>query len=154
MTGFGIALVAFGAGWLVGGRRTTHILRAPSGSGIAYVLETPCMIGRCESLWVGIDDRHVTHVESLSLNDEHCDEIAWTPDAGRVAFLINGYQLRVFDAHTGKNLGAIAIVDPDGFPPSRIARGVTFSTNGASVTFDNCPRDRSGCKPGFAAIKP
>jgi hypothetical protein len=47
----------------------------------------------------------------------------------------------------------MALIDPDGFPSSRVARGVTFSTNGAAVTFDDCPRDHSGCKPGLVAIK-
>ena len=92
-------------------------------------------------------------VESLTGPDEEASEIAWTPDSGRVAFLVNGYQLRVFDAHTGNNLGATSLVQPDGTPPSRIARGVTFSSNGAAVTFDDCPREHSGCRAGFAAIK-
>ena len=38
-------------------------------------------------------------------------------------------------------------------PSSRLARGVTFSQNGAAVTFDDCPRGRSGCKPGLAAVR-
>ena len=154
MGAFAIAIVAFGAGWLVGGRKMMYVQRSPAGSGIAYVLDTPCLNGPCESLWIGTDTRHVKRVEALAQDSEYCDEIAWTPDGGRVAFLVNGYQLRVFDAHTGRNLGAMALIDPDGFPPSRIARGVTFSTNGAAVTFDNCPRDHSGCKPGFVAVKP
>ena len=55
---------------------------------------------------------------------------------------------------TGAAYGALAIIDPDGFPSSRIARGVTFSANGAAITFDDCPRSHSGCKPGMVAIKP
>ena len=47
----------------------------------------------------------------------------------------------------------MALIDPDGFPTSRVARGVTFSTNGSSITFDDCPRDHSGCRPGIVAIK-
>jgi hypothetical protein len=65
-----------------------------------------------------------------------------------------GDRVRVFDARTRANLGAMAIIAPDGFPSSRIARGVTFSTNGAAITFDDCPRDRSGCTAGMVAIKP
>ena len=91
--------------------------------------------------------------EMLSGPSEQAGEIAWTQDGGRVAFVVNGYQLRVFDARSGANLGAMSLVDPDGYPSSRIARGVTFSANGAAVTFDDCPRDHSGCKPGLVAIK-
>jgi hypothetical protein len=92
-------------------------------------------------------------VQALGGPSEEAGEIAWTPDGTRVAFVINGYQLRVFEAQSGKALGAVAIIDPDGFPSSRIARGVTFSTNGAAITYDDCPRDHSGCKPGILAIK-
>jgi hypothetical protein len=91
-------------------------------------------------------------VEALTV-DERADSIAWTPDGGRVAFVLNGYQLRLFDAHTGANLGAASLIEPDGFPTRRIARGVTFSSNGAAVTFDDCPRDHSGCKPGMVALR-
>ena len=139
---------------MLGGRRMVHLLESPSRDAVAYVFEGRCAAGRCQSLWIGRDVRSARVVETLSGPDEQANEIAWTADGGRVAFLVNGYQLRVFDAHTGKNLGAIAIVEPDGFPPSRIARGVTFSSNGAAITFDNCPRDHSGCKPGLLAVRP
>jgi hypothetical protein len=59
----------------------------------------------------------------------------------------------LFDARSGANLGALSLIEPDGFPSSRIARGVTFSANGAAVTFDDCPRYQSGCKPAFVAIR-
>ena len=38
---------------------------------------------------------------------EQAGEIAWTPDGSRVAFIVNGYQLRLFDGRTGANLGAV-----------------------------------------------
>jgi hypothetical protein len=47
----------------------------------------------------------------------------------------------------------VNLIDPDGIPSSRIVRGVTFSQNGAAVTFDDCPRGRSGCKSGLAAVR-
>ena len=147
------AAVGFGAGWLLGARRIAMAAKSPSGDGVAFVLEGRCAAGLCQTLRVGRTASSAQVVESLSGPDEQATEIAWAPDGGRVGFLVNGYQLRVFDAHTGKNLGAMTIVQPDGSPPSRIARGVTFSTNGAAITFDDCPRDHSGCKAGFAAIR-
>jgi len=143
----------FGGGFLFGARRTVVLAQSPAHDGVAYVFEGRCAAGRCQSLRIGRDVRSARTVETLSGPDEQADEIAWTPDGGRVAFLVNDYQLRVFDAHTGANLGAVAIIDPDGFPTSHIARGVTFSSNGAAITFDICPRDRSGCKPGLMAIR-
>lgn len=149
-----VAAAGFAAGWLLASRRIVVAAKSPAGDAVAFVLEGRCAAGLCQTLRIGPSASAAHVVESLSGPDEQATEIAWAPDGGRVGFLVNGYQLRVFDAHTGKNLGAMTIVQPDGSPPSRIARGVTFSTNGAAITFDDCPRDHSGCKAGFAAIKP
>jgi hypothetical protein len=150
---FVVAVIAFGAGYVLGARRIVRFANAPGRDGVAYVLEGRCATGLCQTLWIGTSVKTARTVEALSGLSEQADEIAWTPDGGRVAFIVNGYQLRLFDAHTGANLGAVALIDPDGFPTSRLARGVTFSSNGAAVTFDDCPRDHSGCKPGVVAIK-
>ena len=148
-----VAVIAFAGGYVLGARRIVRFANAPAADGVAYVLEGRCVAGLCQTLWIGGTVKTARVVQTLSGPSEQADEIAWTPDGARVAFIVNGYQLRLFDARTGANLGAMAIIDPDGFPSSRIARGVTFSTNGASITFDDCPRERSGCKPGFVAIK-
>jgi hypothetical protein len=153
LAAFVVGAIGFAGGYILGARRIVRFVNAPGGGGVAYVLEGRCAAGLCQSLWVGSAVRSARAVETLSGPSEQADEIAWTPDGGRVAFIVNGYQLRLFDAHTGASLGAIAIIDPDGFPSSRIARGVTFSSNGAAITYDDCPRDHSGCKPGLLAIK-
>ena len=147
------AAVGFGGGWLLGSRRIAVAARSPAGDAVAFVLEGRCAAGLCQTLRIGPTGSSARVVESLSGPDEVADEIAWAPDGGRVAFLVNGYQLRVFDAHTGKNLGAMTLVPPDASPSTRIARGVTFSSNGAAVTFDDCPRDHSGCRAGMIAVK-
>ena len=126
---------------------------SPAQDAVAYVLEGRCALGRCQTLWIGPDTRSAKVVQTLSGTAEQAGEIAWTADGGRVAFVINGYQLRVFDAKSGANLGAVTLIEPDGYPTTRIARGVTFSSNGAAVTYDDCPRAHSGCKPAFLAIK-
>jgi hypothetical protein len=150
---FVVGAIGFAGGYVLGARRIVHFANAPGGTGVAYVLEGRCAAGVCQSLWIGTSVKTSKVVETLSGPTEEADEIAWTPDGGRVGFVVNGYQLRVFDAHTGASLGAMAIIDPDGFPTTRVARGITFSTNGAAITFDDCPRDHSGCKPGMVAIK-
>jgi hypothetical protein len=150
---FVIAAAAFAAGWLLGGRKTILVSQSPSRDAVAFVFEGRCAAGLCQQLRIGRDMESAGVVQTLAGPAEQAGEIAWTPDGGRVAFIVNGYQLRLFDARTGDNLGAMTLIDPDGFPSSRIARGVTFSTNGASVTFDDCPRYYSGCKPAMVAIK-
>ena len=70
---------------------------------------------------------------------EHAQtEIAWTPDGGRVAFLVNGYQLSdLRRAHGRQSSRAVDLVEPDGSPSSRIARGVDVLRRTApAVTFD------------------
>ena len=138
----------------MGARRTLFTTPSPDGKLVAYVTEGRCAEVRCQALRLAPDGGKwsATTFEALT-GDEQVSEIAWTPDSRRVAFVVNGYQLRVFDAQSGRNLGAVSLIDPDGFPPSRIARGVTFSSNGSAVTFDDCPRAHSGCKPGLLALK-
>lgn len=150
---FVIVAGAFAVGWFLGGRRTVITADSPSGDAVAFVFEGHCAAGTCQSLFVGPALGAARSVETLSGDAERAVEIAWTPDGGRVGFLVNGYQLRIFDARTGQNLGAVNLIEPDGSPSSRIARGVTFSTNGAAVTFDDCPRVHSGCRPGLVAIR-
>jgi len=150
---FVVGAIGFAGGYFLGARRIVIFANAPARDGVAYVLEGRCAAGLCQSLWIGPTVKTSQVVEALSGPSETAGEIAWTPDGSRVAFVVNGYQLRVFDAHSRANLGAMALIDPDGFPSSRIARGVTFSANGAAVTFDDCPRDHSGCRPAIVAMK-
>lgn len=150
---FVAASAAFAGGWFLGARRTVLAVPSPARDAVAYVFEARCAMGLCQSLWIGSDMKHGKMAEMLSGPSEQAGEIAWTPDGSRVAFIVNGYQLRVFDGRSGANLGALSLIEPDGSPSSRIARGVTFSANGAAVTFDDCPREQSGCRPAFIAIK-
>jgi hypothetical protein len=149
-----IAVSAFSAGWMMGARRTLFTTPSPDGGLVAYVTEARCAQVRCQALRIRANTRggSVTTFEALT-GDEEVSDIAWTPDSTRVGFVVNGYQLRVFDVRSGRNLGAVSLIDPDGFPPSRIARGVTFSANGAAVTFDDCPREHSGCRAGLLALR-
>lgn len=105
----------------------------------------------CHTLWIGERDAP-TLLATLPATSEQCDEIAWSPDGARAGFLINGAQLRLYDARTHAPAGQIDLVSV-GDMPARIARGVTFSENGAAVTFDDCPRNHSGCRPGLVAIR-
>jgi hypothetical protein len=121
--------------------------------GVALVRKEPCGRGWCETLWIGDTRANAVRVASLVPGSEHCEEIAWAKDGFRVGFVINGYQLRIFDGPARKQVGQVNLIDPDGTPTTRFVRGVTFSQNGASVTFDECPRGRSGCKSGLAAVR-
>ncbi len=150
-------VVAAGAAYVMGRRAgDSHEVMSASPPGsdrIAFVRESPCDGGRCQTLWIGSSRADASKVGSLAPGVEHCEEIAWAADGFRVGFVVNGYQLRIYDGMTGQSVGQVNLLDPDTTPSSRIARGVTFSENGASVTFDDCPRHASGCRSSMAAIR-
>jgi hypothetical protein len=127
--------------------------RSPDGRQIALVRVVPCGATACESLWVGSSPDDAVRVVVLPHGEEQCTDIAWSRDGKRVAFLINGYQLRLYDAQTHAPAGLLDLLPADASPSSRVARGVTFSDNGAAITFDDCPRERSGCRPGMVAVR-
>lgn len=138
------------------GRSEAHVLhseRSADGRRIAMVQLAPCGSGWCESLWVGASPERVARIATLARDVEHCDEIAWRRDGTRVAFLVDGYQLRIYDPERHAPAGQVDLVPNDARPTTRIARGVTFSENGVAVTYDDCPRNQSGCRPGMVAIR-
>ncbi len=126
---------------------------APDSQHVAAVRLTRCGADWCESLWIGPTADTAMLLGSLASGAERCDEITWSRDGARVGFLINGHQLRLYEVQTKAPAGLIDLVPADGEPTTRIARGVTFSENGAAITFDDCPRDRSGCRPGIVAVR-
>jgi hypothetical protein len=125
---------------------------SPARDRIAFVREGPCGEGRCQSLWLGQTREDATEVGSLGGRDR-CEAIAWSADGYRMGFLVNGYELRVFNAEPRQQVARVTLVEPNGVPSTRIARGITFSPNGAAVTFDDCPRFTSGCKSGLVGIR-
>jgi hypothetical protein len=132
--------------------RDVMISTPPGGGRVAFVREAPCGEGRCQTLWLGTTKEDATEVAALG-GRERCEAIAWSQDGYRMGFLVNGYELRVFDAEPRRSVAQLNLVEPDGVPSSRIARGLTFSPNGAAVTFDDCPRATSGCRSGLAGIR-
>jgi hypothetical protein len=151
------ALAGVACGYTVGARRADAprdvlVSRPATQDRVAFVREGPCGTGRCQTLWLGNSTDDASLVATLT-GAERCEEIAWSPDGYRMGFLVNGYELRVFDSEPRTQVTQINLVHPDGVPSSRIARGVTFSPNGLAVTFDECPRHTSGCKSGLAGIR-
>ena len=148
-----VAAAAYFAGKRAGAVQELMAASPSEARGVALVKKEPCDRGWCETLWIGDTREHAVRVASLVPGSEHCEEVAWAKDGYRVGFVINGYQLRIFDAAARKPLNQVNLIEPDGTPTSHFARGITFSQNGASVTFDECPRGRSGCKSGLAAVR-
>ena len=148
-----LAVVVPGAGACARGGPTILSETAPDAAHTALVRMVRCDRDWCQELAVGDRPEVAQVVATLRFGSERCDEIVWSRDGKRVGFLVNGHQLRLFDAHSHAPAGQLDLVPADTTPPTRVARGVTFSDNGAAITFDDCPRDRSGCRPGMVAMK-
>ena len=72
------------------------------------MFEARCAKGLCQSLWIGKDMRQAKMAQMLAGPAEQAGRSCGRRMARRVAFIINGYQLRLFDAGTGANLGAVS----------------------------------------------
>lgn len=135
------------------GRSEAAAAVSPDGSRVAFAVARTCSTPPCQTLWIGTSRRDAQRVAELKDGAEACTEIAWSRDGSRVAFLIDGQELALFDANTLTSLGRMTLVQPDTPTESRVARGITFSENGRAVTYDDCPRHRSGCRSGLAAVR-
>jgi hypothetical protein len=153
----GVGILAAAGGYTVGLRSAEERLivmsaEPPGLSRVAFTRRTRCEGEPCETLWIGHTRGDAVKVAQLGPADS-VEEITWSADGYLVGFVVNGYQLRVFDPETLKPRTQVDLLEPDRRPTARIARGVTFSTNGAAVTFDDCPRYTSGCRSGLKAVR-
>lgn len=151
----GIALGAAGA--LLVTARTTDASRrrvaaralSPDKSRVAVAREVPCAEGTCQELGLGASEDVSTTVAVLSTRS--CSEIVWTPDGTRVAFVIDGIEMSIYDAPTSRLAGTVRLLTSEA-AQTRLARGITFSENGRAATFDDCPRAHSGCRAGVVGV--
>jgi hypothetical protein len=150
-----VLVLALVAGAFVAGTKmaTREAVFAATGDGAraAWAEDRRCWSGPCQNLWIGDGRANATRLGVLE-NGSRCDEIVWTKDGSRVAFLIDGAQLRLYDPTTRAPAGQLTLVTPQANGPHARVRGLTFSDNGKAITYDECPIGRSGCRAGFAAV--
>ena len=125
---------------------------APDTHHVALVRLVRCGTDWCEGLAIGPTADGAQPIAVLAAK-QRCSEIVWSPDGKRVGFVINGQQLRLYEADGHRPAGQVDLVPRDSDPPVRLARGITFSENGAAITFDDCPRAKSGCRPAILAVR-
>jgi len=130
-------------------RRTTIASSSPDRSRVAVVQEAPCSTGICQELRLGASEGASATIASLG--SRSCAEIVWTPDGKRVAFVIDGSEMSIYDAQSGKLAGTVRLLTSEA-AQTRLARGITFSENGRAATFDDCPRGHSGCRAGVVGV--
>ena len=148
----GIALGAAGVMLIEqsrGSQRTLAHATSPDNTRVAFVAEKKCAADLCQTFLIGATPAGATEVRTIESSNP--TEVVWTPDSARVGFLSNGAELVLFDAQSLKEIGIVRLMT-DEAAQTRLARGVTFSENGRAVTFDDCPRGRSGCKGGVVGV--
>jgi hypothetical protein len=151
---FTLVLALVAAAFVAGTRLATReTVFAASGDGahVAWASERACAGRPCQTLWIGASRRSATKVATLP-PAARCDEIVWTRNGRRVAFLLDGAELRFYDAASLLPSGTLILIQPQTGPTPRLVRGVTFSENDRAITYDDCPRGRSGCRAGFASV--
>ena len=105
-----IALLAGFAGFVYGKRaaeanRTVMTATPPDRQRVALVRERPCDGGRCQTLWLGGTSADAVEVMQLG-GGEKVEEIAFSEDGSLVGFVVNGYQLRVFESESRRSRAA------------------------------------------------
>jgi len=148
----GIALGAAGVMLIEqsrGSQRTLARSTSPDNARVAFVAEKKCAADMCQTFLIGATAAGATEVRTIESSNP--TEVVWTPDSKRVGFLANGAELVLFDAQSLKEIGIVRLMT-DEAAQTRLARGVTFSENGRAVTFDDCPRGRSGCKGAVVGV--
>jgi hypothetical protein len=129
--------------------RVTARAVSPNHARVAIAWEAACANGSCTDFRIGASDTQLASVGER--RSGHCDEVVWTPDGKRVGFVMDGAELLLYDPESLKLVGTVALMT-DEAARIRLARGITFSENGNAVTFDDCPRGRSGCRAGVVGV--
>jgi len=134
-------------------RRIAATASSPDKSLVAVAWEKPCARAGewCVELGIGPSIDAAKIAAAVDDPSARCDEVVWTPDRKRVGFVMRGHELRLFDPQSLKEIGVVRLLTEDA-ARTRRARGVTFSENGRAVTFDDCPREHSGCRAGVMGI--
>ena len=96
---FAVVLGLVAAAFMLGTRFATReaaFAASADGTRAAWADDRRCWSGPCQTLWIGANRGNATKVATLE-GPSHCDEIVWTRDGTRVAFLVDGAQLRFYD---------------------------------------------------------
>jgi len=98
-----------------------------------------------QTLWLR-DMRDGSEIElgRLSGQAERVQSVHWSADSRRVAFLLDGTRLLVFEAASGRKIFDRILAGPEPYPGNRCVRNLSFQADGNGVSFDLCHRWKAG----------
>ena len=138
-----LALTALNCGY-----EPVHLRSSSPGSRtIAEVRSRFTLDPPAQSLWIKTPEKPPKKLANLLRDYEWCEKIIWSPDSSKVAFLITGLRLDVYDLRNLRLVSSVPLVHVDSYPGSREARDVRFSRDGSSVEFRDCRRSQPDCGP-------
>ena len=140
---FPLALAALNCGYEPVRLRSS----APDGRTIAEVRSRFTLDPPAQSLWIKNPEEPPRKLANLQGDYEWCKKIVWSPDSSKVAFLITGLRLDVYNIRNLRLISSVPLVHVDSYPGSREARDVRFSRDGSSVEFRDCRRSQPDCGP-------
>jgi len=111
---------------------------SPDGDMVAYVTKfNPCIDDPCQKLWLKQDrERKPVLLEKLYDDQRWCDEIKWSPNGQKVAFLIMQKYLYIYEAAGPTLFRKVDLVpDSEGYPPNPRATDFSFNADSKTVRF-------------------
>lgn len=114
---------------------------SPDGQYAAFVRNHPSPDPPDQSLWLGRAGGSPTRLVRLSPDAQWSDEIVWSEDSRRVAFVINDAVVQVYEAEDGRRVFSGFVGRPSGdYPPRYILEQVKLSRDGRAISFIECER--------------
>lgn len=121
--------------------RTPVQALSPDGRFIAFVRNHPSTDPPDQSLWLARVNGRPTRLMDLPPDSMWSDEILWSGDSRRVAFVIADSVLLVYEAASAERVFSGFVGRPSrDYPPRYILEDVSLSSDGRAVTFVECER--------------
>jgi hypothetical protein len=139
---FTLALVAAGCG----SRGVVLQTPSPDRQQIAEVRSHWSLDPPSQSLWIQTEGEAPRKLVKLGEDSESCWKILWGSDSSRVAFLINGVRLDIYDVKSAALIKKVPLIPPDQDPWYRSIRDVRFSAAEDAIEFHDCPRSDANCQ--------
>lgn len=89
----------------------------------------------------------------LAEDQDWCDTIVWSADSRRVAFLVQGIEVDVYDT-SGQAILRTDLDARGGYPPDQVVRSLAFTDDGRELGFEVCERGSSRCEPATSILIP